>query len=63
MIFYLNFAMTTGSLNVLSGQVEQSGRAKEVTGVGIHWYFTAKGAKTAKDSAALALRSLRCSIS
>ena len=39
------------------------GRVKARGGTGVHWYLTAKGAKTAKDSTALALRPLRCSIS
>ena len=41
-------------------------RAGEGMGAGVHWYLTAKGAKTAKNPTALALRplrSLRCSIS
>jgi len=32
------------------------GRAEEGRGAGVHWYLIAKGAKTAKDSTAMALR-------
>ena len=51
------------------GRVKARGggrRAEEGMGAGVHWHLTAKGAKTAKDPTALALRplrSLRCSIS
>ena len=43
-----------GKVNVRGG----GGRVEEVSGAGVHWYLTAKGAKTAKDSTALALRPL-----
>ena len=42
-----------------AGGVEARGggrRAEEGTGAGVHWYLTAKDAKTAKDFTAMALR-------